>query len=193
MGFFGTYLYDGRGWAEHDVQQAVELPVPSLLVDIHDSDIATIRYRPTYDGSGVVYLGHTPRMYFEEEDASVRTDTTREAAALAAWWGEHGTGGDVMAKQAEILTYLAEDLDTFDDVEDLDEDEEDLDDARSLSRSRPQGSCGLSVFLFRRTSTTNRVLRWLLLRPGGRRGPERLRRRGWRVGWARYRVWWRLG
>jgi hypothetical protein len=50
-------------------------PSPSLLlIDIHGSDITTITYQPTGSGSGVAYLGVTPRTYFEDPWASAPTD-----------------------------------------------------------------------------------------------------------------------
>ncbi|MFI5712122.1 hypothetical protein [Kribbella sp. NPDC051620] len=132
MGFFGTYLYAGEQWTEHDPEQAVEVAGAWLLIDIHDSDFTVVRYSPEYDGTGVAYLGYTPRMYFESEDDDSRTDTTREATALTTWWTNHTPTADPAAagsKRAELLPYLAEDHDTFD-LEDEDgEDDEDLPDS----------------------------------------------------------------
>ena len=59
-------------------------------------------------------------MYFEDEDASALTDVERESTALTAWWAEYSVGGDVAAKRAELLPYLAEDRDEADDFEDDD-------------------------------------------------------------------------
>ncbi|MEV4458369.1 hypothetical protein [Microbispora sp. NPDC049633] len=64
MGFFGTYLYDGSRWLEHEADQHPDFAEPWLMVSIHDSDITTVVYRPAGPGSGVAYLGLTPRTYF---------------------------------------------------------------------------------------------------------------------------------
>ena len=141
MGFFGTYLYEAGNW-HYDVLPArdeVWRPVrgdeppaatePWLLVDIHDSDITILTYRPAGPGSGTAHLGITPRSYFEEESASAPTDVDREAAGLAAWWqAARGAGPDeAVTKQAELAQFLAGDLApedlTDDDIEEYDFDE----------------------------------------------------------------------
>ncbi|MEV7986869.1 hypothetical protein [Micromonospora sp. NPDC085948] len=73
-------------WAGAAVGVACAGNTPWLLVDIHDSDSATLTYRPAGPGTGVAYLGYTPRTYFENPDASAPTDAVREAAGLSAWW-----------------------------------------------------------------------------------------------------------
>jgi hypothetical protein len=112
VGFFGTYLFDGRHWTSHQADD--ETPAddkPWLLVDIHDSDIATVIYRPIGSGSGVAFLGFTPRTYFEDPDASEPTDVTREARGLAQWWARHHGGSDPEqgVKATELITFLAAD------------------------------------------------------------------------------------
>jgi hypothetical protein len=126
VGFFGTYLYAGEQWTEHDPEQPVDLPDPWLMVNIHDSDFTIVAYHPEYEGTGVAYLGYTPRMYFESENEHPRTDTEREATALTTWSTNH-TPTD--ANRAELLPYLAEDLDTFDLEDEDEEDDEDLPDS----------------------------------------------------------------
>ena len=131
MGFFGTYLFDGHQWTAHQPAEQPTIPEPWLLVDIHDSDIATLIYRPAGPGRGVAYLGDTPRTYFKNPDASAPTDVAREAAGLGAWWvQQHGGASDTerSAKEAELAAYLAEDLDPTD-IDLDDEDDNDLDDA----------------------------------------------------------------
>jgi hypothetical protein len=132
MGFFGTFLYDGSGWTDaqpsHDPGDAH--PGAWLLVDIHDSDITTLTYAPAGPGTGVAYVGVTPRTYFEDDSASRPTDVVREAAGLATWWAARRPGGAphdaLLAKEAELLGYLAQDVDPEDD--DLDDgDETDVD------------------------------------------------------------------
>ena len=133
MGFFGTYLYDSSGWT---AWQAGKVPATAerwLYVDIHDSDIATVMYRPAGPGSGTAYLGYTPRTYFENEDASAATDVPREASGLAAWWesdlAEGVSDEDRTAKEAELASYLAGDqsegdaLDATDDIDDASDDD----------------------------------------------------------------------
>lgn len=111
MGFFGSFLYAGGEWSVVDVDEVDEVPLPALLVAVHDSDIAFVSYLPVGPGTGTAYLGHTPRVYFENEEASPPTDPLLEAAALATWWGavhEHGCD-EVAAKAVEILPFLATD------------------------------------------------------------------------------------
>jgi hypothetical protein len=127
VGYFGTYVYDGTTWSDHDADDLPTVSEPWLMVDIHDSDITTVRYAPAGPGTGVAYLGETPRSYFEDDAASPPTDVAREAAGLAGWWATRRMG-DPAAKQAELAGYLAADTDlsaALDDVEDFD----DLDEA----------------------------------------------------------------
>lgn len=125
VGFFGTYAYENGQWKTLSEGELPPLAEPSLWIDIHDSDITSVVYTPAGPGSGVAYLGLTPRTYFENPNASDPTDTLREAAGLAAWWGLLNSGGDVPAKQAELLAYLAEDEDPeafeWTESEDIDE------------------------------------------------------------------------
>jgi hypothetical protein len=130
MGFFGTYLFDGQRWMPHDTDKPPTIPEPWLLIDIHDSDITTITYQPTRSGSGVAYLGVTPRTYFEDPGASASTDVAREAGGLAEWWSQYRrTADDARAWRESSRTrhYLAADI-VPDDL-DSEEDDEDLEDA----------------------------------------------------------------
>ncbi|GLY52829.1 hypothetical protein [Lentzea sp. NBRC 102530] len=125
MGFFGTFAYENGSWKTLSEGELPPLAEPSLWIDVHDSDITSVVYAPAGPGSGVAYLGLTPRTYFENPNASDPTDVLREAAGLAAWWGELNPGGDVPSMQAELLQYLAEDEDPhgfeWDESEDVDE------------------------------------------------------------------------
>ncbi|SFB54724.1 hypothetical protein SAMN05216266_11870 [Amycolatopsis marina] len=112
MGFFGAYVFDKAGWRPHRPGQKPDVAGPWLTVDIYDSDFTTVTYSPTGPGSGVAYLGFTPRDYFEEEDASQPTDVAREAAGLAFWWTQ--VKGDTSEseraeKERLFATYLADD------------------------------------------------------------------------------------
>ncbi|MEU4238390.1 hypothetical protein [Actinoplanes sp. NPDC026619] len=132
MGFFGTYLYDGEQWHDAEPDSRPAGDHPWMLLDIHDSDFTIVTYAPPGAGTGIAYLGVTPRTYFEDDSASAPTDVIRESAGLAAWWATlHPGGGEVLAKQEQLVTFLAQDVDPEDD--DLDDgddaDVDDLDDA----------------------------------------------------------------
>jgi hypothetical protein len=143
MGFFGGYIFDGRTWLEFEPSSGTvpEVGSPWLKVVIFDSDIADISYHPAGPGTGVAYLGFTPRVYFEDENASAPTDVEREAAGLAAWVAAYQGGGDERALQDLIVPFLAsddeedpegedDDQDAWGDDDESDEDpDEDLDDA----------------------------------------------------------------
>ncbi|HUQ56848.1 hypothetical protein [Lentzea sp.] len=125
VGFFGTYAYEHGQWKTLSEGELPPLAEPSFWIDIHDSDITSVVYAPVGPGSGVAYLGLTPRTYFENPNASDPTDVLREASGLAAWWALSHPSGDVVAKQAELLAFLAEDEDPnefeWDESEDVDE------------------------------------------------------------------------
>jgi hypothetical protein len=59
--------------------------VPFLLVDVHDSDIATVDYRFADATGGRFVLGYEPRVYFEQPDAAPPVDAPAEAAGFARW------------------------------------------------------------------------------------------------------------
>jgi hypothetical protein len=150
MGFFGTYLFDGRSWSTHQPDSLPATSEPWLVVDIHDSDIATITYRPAGPGTGVAYLGHTPRTYFEDPQASAPTDVAREAAGLATWWALSFPGASDAERgsmEAVLAPYLAADLDPGD-IDEDDEDDEDLDEAEifvEIKTSRFLATMGLPL------------------------------------------------
>jgi hypothetical protein len=153
MGFFGTYLFDGRQWWEHDPEEEPSIAEPWLLVDIHDSDIATVRFAPSGRGSGIAYLGFTPRTYFADDSASESIDVAREAEGLAEWWGQLHVNADEVAKAAkarQVIGFLACD----DDSGERDDQRSETDDAdifvevktarflRALGLSLPEGLPG---------------------------------------------------
>jgi len=81
LGFFGTFTYGQGNWAE-----GTPTADTYLTIDIHDSDIATVRYASTgEDASGEFYLGIHRHDYFADASAGVAVDVEREAAGLAAW------------------------------------------------------------------------------------------------------------
>jgi hypothetical protein len=122
VGFFGTYLYDEGQW--HDVEPGTQPhgDGPWLLADIYDSDITTLTYHPPGPGSGIAYLGVTPRTYFENTDASRPTDVAREAAGLATWWAtiqdDAPATNRVSTMREHIAGYLAPDADPDEDTPD---------------------------------------------------------------------------
>lgn len=80
MGHFGKYAYSAGRWGREG-----PTAVPFLLVDIHDSDIATVDYRAADASGGRFFLGYEPRFYFDETDAAAPVDTAAEAAGFARW------------------------------------------------------------------------------------------------------------
>ncbi len=144
MGFFGTHLFDGKAWSQSDPDEEPELAPPWLFVDIHDSDWATIRYQPAGPGSGVAYLGYTPRIYFEDDSASEPTDVLREAEGLTAWWAAFHRRTDNLereAKAAELRSYLA----SHDPVDEEDDEEDDADAFVEIKAARFLEALGLPV------------------------------------------------
>jgi hypothetical protein len=80
MGHFGKYAYSAGRWST-----GAPTAVPFLLIDVHDSDIATVDYRAADASGGRFFLGCEPRFYFEESDAAAPVDTAVEAAGFADW------------------------------------------------------------------------------------------------------------
>ena len=136
MGFFGGYIFDGNDWLEFEPSSGAvpKVDSPWLKVVIFDSDIADISYHPPGPGTGVAYLGFTPRVYFEDDNASAPTDVERESAGLAAWVVTYQGGGDEAALQDLIVPFLASDDGDDEDDQDPDrggsawDDEEEPDD-----------------------------------------------------------------
>jgi hypothetical protein len=77
---FATLAYSDGRW-----QRGRPTAVPFLLVDVHDSDLATVDYRFADATGGRFYLGYEPRVYFEEPDAAPPVDAPAEAAGFARW------------------------------------------------------------------------------------------------------------
>ena len=83
MGLFGKFAYSDGRWSTGG-----PTAVPFLLVDVHDSGIATVDYRFADASGGRFYLGYEPRVYFDEPDAGEPVDTAAEAEAFARWTRE---------------------------------------------------------------------------------------------------------
>jgi hypothetical protein len=80
VGRFAKFAYsDGRWSADGPTA------VPFLLIDVHDSRIATVDYRAADATGGRFFLGYEPRVYFEEPDAGAPVDTRAESEGFARW------------------------------------------------------------------------------------------------------------
>jgi hypothetical protein len=77
---FGTFAYSEGRWS-----RGRPTAVPFLLLDVHDSDVATVDYRSADATGGRFYLGYEPRFYFDEADAGSPVDTRAEAEGFARW------------------------------------------------------------------------------------------------------------
>jgi hypothetical protein len=80
VGLFGKFAYSAGRWSSGG-----PTAVPFLIVDVHDSRIATVDYRSADASGGRFFLGYEPRIYFEEPDASAPVDTRAEAEGFAQW------------------------------------------------------------------------------------------------------------
>jgi hypothetical protein len=80
VGLFGKFAYSAGRWSSDG-----PTAVPFLIVDVHDSRIATVDYRAADATGGRFFLGYEPRIYFEEPDASAPVDTATEADGFARW------------------------------------------------------------------------------------------------------------
>jgi hypothetical protein len=89
VGYFGKLSYSDGRWSTGG-----PTAVPFLLVDVHDSDIATIDYRAADASGGRFFLGYEPRIYFEEPGGADPVDIAAEAEGFTRWARE-ATGTDV--------------------------------------------------------------------------------------------------
>lgn len=80
MGYFGKLSYSDGRWSTGG-----PTAVPFLIVDVHDSDIATVDYRSADATGGRFFLGYEPRIYFEEPAAGAPVDTHAEAECFSRW------------------------------------------------------------------------------------------------------------
>ncbi|HEY0508644.1 MAG TPA: hypothetical protein VGD12_11270 [Blastococcus sp.] len=80
MGYFGKLAYSDGRWSAGG-----PTAVPFLLLDVHDSDVATIDYRAADATGGRFFLGYEPRFYFDESEAGSPVDTQAEAEGFASW------------------------------------------------------------------------------------------------------------
>lgn len=99
MGTFATFVYSDGGWGDTAASEQF------LSIDLHDSDIATIRFAPAAPPArGLLYLGYEPRHYVDDSSASEAVDVAAETEALIAWAAEV-TG--VLVASEEVLPLLA--------------------------------------------------------------------------------------
>jgi hypothetical protein len=80
VGRFGKFAFSAGRWS-----RGGPTAVPFLLLDVHDSDIATVDYRFADATGGRFFLGYEPRIYFEEPDGADPVDTRTEAEGFARW------------------------------------------------------------------------------------------------------------
>ena len=99
MGLFGKFAYSAGRWSTEG-----PTAVPFLLIDVHDSDVATVDYRAADASGGRFFLGYEPRFYFDERDAAAPVDTDAESAGFARWARE-ASGADV--DPAEVRQLMA--------------------------------------------------------------------------------------
>ena len=76
--------------------------MPFLMIDVHDSHIATVDYRAADATGGRFFLGYEPRLYFDEPDAGTPVDTRAEAEGFARWVRD-SEGTDVDAGDVQQL------------------------------------------------------------------------------------------
>ena len=82
MGLFFTGTFRDGTWHEGE-----SLEGAALVVDIHDSDIGTIKFTPAGVASGCFYLGTHPRDYFGDPSEGASVDVDREVAGFVRWVG----------------------------------------------------------------------------------------------------------
>jgi hypothetical protein len=97
VGLFGTFAYSDGRWTPGG-----PTAVPFLLVDVHDSDVATVDYRAADASGGRFFLGYEPRFYFDEQDAAFPVDVPTEAEGFARWVKD-ASGEEVDAAEVQQL------------------------------------------------------------------------------------------
>ncbi|RBY84983.1 hypothetical protein [Blastococcus sp. TF02A-30] len=113
MGLFGKFAYSDGRWSTGG-----PTAVPFLLVDVHDSGIATVDYRLADASGGRFYLGYEPRVYFDEPEAAPPVDTAAEAEGFARWVRE-ASGREVDPAEARQLMAASDGAPPTDEVVEL--------------------------------------------------------------------------
>ena len=99
MGNFETSVYESGAWTDDETADEWK-----LRISVHDSDIATVDYRPSECASGRFFLGFQPLDYFEDPAASDPVDLPAEAACFSIW-ASTVAGVDVPAE--ELMAMMA--------------------------------------------------------------------------------------
>ncbi|MCV2393902.1 hypothetical protein OEB99_06245 [Actinotalea sp. M2MS4P-6] len=82
MGMFERLAFiDGR-WVTVAHGEPVSAP---LVVDIHDSSIATVQFESEAGPRGYFYLGYEPRIYFDDPKQNAPVDRPAAAGAFSSW------------------------------------------------------------------------------------------------------------
>lgn len=89
MGYSGRLAFSDGRWST-----GRPTAVPFLLLDVHDSGIATLDYRAADASGGRFFLGYEPRIYFDEPDTAAPVDVATEAEGFIRWVRE-ATGAEV--------------------------------------------------------------------------------------------------
>jgi hypothetical protein len=110
VGLFGKFAFSAGRWS-----RGGPTAVPFLMVDVHDSDIATLDYRFADASGGRFYLGYEPRIYFEEPDGADPVDARAEADGFARWARE-AEGTDVDPADVQVLMAAADGAPPTDEV-----------------------------------------------------------------------------
>jgi hypothetical protein len=97
VGLFGKFAYSAGRWSTDG-----PTAVPFLLIDVHDSGIATVDYRSADASGGRFFLGYEPRFYLDDPGAGSPVDTGAEAAGFADWVRET-TGTEIDPADAQRL------------------------------------------------------------------------------------------
>lgn len=107
MGNFETSVYESGSWMDDEATDEWQ-----LRISVHDSDIATVEYRPSECAMGRFYLGFQPRDYFEDPAASDPVDLRAEAECFSVW-ASTVAGRDVPAEELMAMM-AAEDIEPED-------------------------------------------------------------------------------
>ena len=115
VGFFGECLLQDLVWTKTDLEDSLLEPPrePWMSLIIHDSDLAILAYAPAGSGSGLAYIGGTPRLVFDDDSEAASPDRLAEAAALAVWVASltNQNEADLDSLQLTIASFLASDDD----------------------------------------------------------------------------------
>ncbi|POH71687.1 TY-Chap domain-containing protein [Arthrobacter glacialis] len=79
MGNFETLVFASGSWKNEEGTDW------RLRISVHDSDFATVDYRPVAGSSGRFFLGFQPRDYFEDPAASDPVDLQAESFGFSQW------------------------------------------------------------------------------------------------------------